>query len=194
MDYVVEYFNEIKKDYPKMKEACAQFEQESEAFCRRIGLDMDAFNMEMNPDHPDEAIFHMPKLTERDLAMLGAYLANREKMYILETGVSNIADEELRYLVGAYYLQGKKQATIASEIGHTKSYVSKKLNEAESTMLEAIRSYLDWKYNVPGGRDCPWAGQWENRYMREQDVRNNKLRMPDLSKMPWMNTLHKMGL
>lgn len=193
MDYVVEYLDEIKKDYPKMKESCERFEQENAAFCQRIGLDTDAFNIETHPDHPDEAIFQMPRLSERDRAVLGTYLGNREKMYIMEKCVRGIADEEIRNLAEAYYLKGKKQPAIAAEIGHTKSYVSKKLDKAESNMLETIRNYFDWKYSVPGGRDCSWAGQWENRYMREQDVINNNLRLPDLSEMPWMKILHRMG-
>jgi len=193
MDYVVDYLNEIKKDYTKMQESCAQFEQENATFCRRIGLDMDAFNIEKHPDHPDEAIFLMPKLSERDQAVLGSYLGNREKMYILEKSVRSIADKEIRSIAEDYYLTRKKQPAIAAEIGHTKSYVSKKLDKAECSMLEIIRNYFDWKYSVPGGKDCSWAGKWEDRYMRRKDIANNIMRMPDLSKMSWMKTLHKMG-
>lgn len=194
MDYVVDYLDEIKKVYPKMKESCAQFEQENAAFCQRIGLDTDDFNLEKHPDYPDEAIFRMPRLSERDLAVLGTYLGNREKMYILEKCGRSIADEEIRSIAESYFLQGEKQSAIAAEIGHTKSYVSKKLNKAEGDMLETIRNYFDWKYSVPGGRDCPWVGQWEDRYMRLKDIENNNLLLPDLSKMPWMKTLRKMGL
>ena len=194
MDYIVDYLNEVKKTYPDMKESCAQFEQANEAFFQRLDLDMDAFNREKHPDHPDEAIFQMPKLSERDQGRLGAYLGNRERMYVLEKGVHSIADEEIRYLAEAYYLQGTKQAALAAEIGHTKSYVSKKLDKAECVMLDEIRRYFDWIYNVPGGRDCPWAGQWENRYMRLQDIKNGDLRLPDLSKAPWMKTIRKMWL
>jgi hypothetical protein len=58
-----------------------------------------------------------------------------------------------------YYLERKTQVKIASEIGRTKSYVSKRLDKAEKgDMAESIDRYFVRKYTVPEGKNCFWAG------------------------------------
>ena len=108
-DYALRYIDEIRKDYRKMRENCARFEREHRAFCKRIGLDMNAFNINKHPDYPSEDAFLLPNLSERDREMLGGYLDQQEKMYLLEQGVRNIADEDTRRIARAYYLERKPQ-------------------------------------------------------------------------------------
>lgn len=191
--YAVSLLEEIKKGYQKMKESCALFEREHEGFCRRIGLDGDAFNIEAHPDHPAQEVFQLANLSERDRAMLGEYLGNREKMYLLEQCVRSIADDDARRLAEAYYLDRKSQPEIAAEIGRSKSYVSKKLDKAEKDMAKTIDRYFEWKYDVPGGKHCPWAGEWERQYMTQRDAEHGIIRLPDFSAIPWMKSLRRMG-
>ena len=191
--YAVNLLNEIKKDYQKMKDSCSSFEREHEGFCRRIGLDWDTFSIEAHPDHPAPEVFLLANLSERDRAMLGEYLGNREKMYQLEQCVRNIADDDARRLAEAYYLDRKSQPEIAAEIGRSKSYVSKKLDKAEKDMAATIERYFEWKYDVPGGTNCPWAGEWERQYMTRRDAEHGIIHLPDFSSMPWAKSLRRMG-
>jgi hypothetical protein len=184
---------EIKKGYQKMKESCALFEREHDRFCQRIGLDGDAFNIEAHPDHPPQEIFQLANLSDRDRTMLGEYLGKREKMYLLEQCVRNIIDDDMRWLAEAYYLDRKSQPEIAAEIGRSKSYVSKKLDKAEKDMAATIERYFEWKYDVPGGKHCPWAGEWERQYMTQRDAEHGIIRFPDFSSMPWVKSLRRMG-
>lgn len=194
--YAVGYWNEIKKDYQKIKENCAIFEQEHAGLCDRLGLDMAAFDVGRHPDHPPQAIFKKLILSDRDRKLIGVYLSNREKMYLMEKCISNISDDEIRKLAEAYYLERKSQQEIAVDIGHTKSYVSKKLDAVEKNVVfETIDRYFAWKYSVPGGRDCIWNSQWERDYMWQQDVHRGIFRydmlQPDMS---WVKKLQRLGL
>lgn len=192
-EYAVGYLNEIKKEYQNMKESCALFEREHGSFCRRISLDLDAFDRKLHPGHPAQEIFQMANLSDRDRAMLGEYLDRREKMYLLEQCVSAVEDEDIRRIAAAYYLDRKSQLGIAVAIGHSKSYVSKKLDKAEKDMAETIDQYFAWKYSIPGGKDCPWAGTWERKYMQQQDAVRGIVHLPDFSAMPWVKSLRRMG-
>ena len=192
-EYAVGFLKEIKKGYQVMEESCLSFEIEHESFCRCLKLDMCAFDIDVNPDYPSEKIFQLGELSESDRQMLCEYLGNREKMYLLEQCVRNIEDNDLRQIAHAYYIERKGQPDIATDIGHTKSYVSKKLKKAEKTMPETIDRYWDWKYDIPGGRDCAWAGEWEYGYMKRKDMQHGILRFPVLPELPWANTLRRMG-
>ena len=193
-EYAAGYLDEMKKGHAAMKERCETFETAHGSFCARIGLDIDAFNIEKHPEHPAEGIFMAMRMSERDRELLGGYLRDREMMYLLEQCVRNIKDDETRLLAEAYYLQGKKQMEIAKEVGHGKSYVSKRLDKAEKgDMAETIDIYLAWKYGVPGGKDCFWAGDIEKSYMWRQDAMRGTVRMRDISKLPWVKELHRMG-
>ena len=193
-EYAMKFLKEIKKDYQKMKESCVRFEDEHRASCQRIRLDLDAFNIKKHPEYPAREIFQLPTLSDRDRRVFGEYLANREKMYLLEQCVNSIADEDTRQIAGMYYLERKTQQDIAAEIEHTKSYVSKKLNKIEKGIMpETIDRYWGWKYNVPAGSTCFWAGQWEQRFMRHQDALRGNLRLPRLSDIPWVKKLKRAG-
>ena len=193
-EYAVGMLDEFKKDYQKMKERCVLFEQEHEGFCRRLGLNQDDFDTEKHPDHPEPKAFQLAKLSDRNQHMLSGYLADREKMYILEQCVRNIPEEDVRSMAEAYYLERKTQPEIAAKMGRTKSYVSKKLDRVEKgTMAETVDRYLAWKYGVPGGKSCFWAGEWEKRYMQHQDALHGIIHLPDLSKAPWVKQLRRMG-
>ena len=191
---VADYLDGIKKSYQKLKESCTLFEQEHKDFCLRIGLDLDAFNLKVHPEHPAEGIFQMVNLSDRDRQMLGEYLGNREKMYLLELCVRNIDDEDTRRLAEAYYLERKTQLEIASEIDRTKSYVSKHLDKAEKgVMADTIDSYFAWKYNVPGGKTCCWAGKWEKQYMWNQDLGHGIIPRVNWEEFAWMKNIRRMG-
>ena len=192
--YAAAFLDEIKKDYQKLKEKSSSFECDQTDFCKRIGLDLDAFNIELHPTHPSEAIFNVVNLSDRDRKLLGEYLGSREKMYLLEQCVRSITDDDTRQIAESYYLERKSQPEIAAEIGHTKSYVSKRLDKAEKgEMASAIYRYFAWKYTVPGGKSCFWAGKLEKQYMREQDARRLIFHMPELPDMSWMKNLRRMG-
>ena len=104
-------------------------------------------------------------------------------------------DDDTRRIAEAYYLNRKSQPEIAAQIGRTKSYVSKKLDKAENgSMVETIDRYFAWKYSIPGGKDCFWADEQERQYMRKQDALHGIIRLPEVSKMPWMKNLRRMGL
>lgn len=192
--YAIGYLDGMKKDYQKMRERCTRFEQEHKGTCQRIGLDLDAFNIEKNPDHPAQEIFQLAQLTDRDRQVIGEYLSNREKMYIMEQCVRCISDDDSRWLAKMYYLKRMTQPEIAAAIGRTKSYVSKRLDKAEQgEMAEAIDGYFAWKYSVPGGKNCFWASEWEEKYMRDMDAANGILRMPTMPGMLWIKSLKRMG-
>jgi hypothetical protein len=192
--YALHYLDEIKKDYQKLKEKCGLYEREQRDFFQRIGLDLDAFNIDSHPEHPAEDIFNVLNLSDRDRQMLGEYLDSREKMYLLEQCVRSITDEDTRCIAKAYYLERKTQPEIATKIGHTKSYVSKRLDKTEKDeMAETIDRYFAWKYSVPGGKDCFWAGEQEKLYMREQDARHLIFHLPKMPDMSWMKSLRRMG-
>ena len=192
--YAAGYLDEIKKDYKKLKKQCSILEHDQGDLYRRIGLDLDAFNIKLHPVHPAEDVFNAVSLSDRDQTILGEYLDSREKMYILEQCVRSITDDDTRQIAESYYLERKSQPEIAAEIGHTKSYVSKRLDKAEKgEMASAIDSYLAWKYTVPGGKSCFWAGNLEKQYMREEDARHLIFHMPELPNMSWTKTLRRMG-
>ena len=190
-EYAIGYLQDIKKDYQKMKERCVSFEQDHAGFCQRIHLDMNAFSLPLYPDYPAQDIFRPGSLSERDRLMLGNYLRDREGMYLLEQCVRNIQDDDIRQLAELYYLERKTMPEIATELVRSKSYVSKKLDKAEkSDMPQVIDDYFEWKYSVPGGKDCFWAGQWETKYMHAQDARRGIIHLPDMS---WMKKLKRLG-
>lgn len=192
--YATHYLDGIKKDYQKLKEKCRRLERDQRDFFRRIGLDLDAFDIELHPTHPAEAVFNVVDLSDRDRELLSEYLDSREKMYLLEQCVRSITDDNTRRIAESYYLERKSQPEIAAEIGHTKSYVSKRLDKAEKgEMASAIDRYLAWKYTVPGGKSCFWAGKLEKQYMREEDARHLIFHMPELPDMSWMKKLRRMG-
>ena len=178
---VIAYFEDMKKDFQKLKESCDLFEQEHRDFCLRIGLDLDAFNIQLHPNHPPQEIFRKPNISERDMMMLGRYLSNREKMYILEQGVHSITDESIRQIAEAYYLERKNQQEIAAEIGCTKGTVSKKLSKAEKeTMVKTADRYFDWKYGATRGMYCFWADDCEKKYMRHRNAMRGIVRSPEI--------------
>ena len=192
--YAEGYLDRIKKDYQKLKEKCGLLEHDQSEFFRRIGLDLDAFNMELHPVYPAEDVFNVVDLSDRDRKIVGEYLDSREKMYLLEQCVRSITDDDTRRIAESYYLERKSQPEIAVEIGHTKSYISKRLDKAEKgEMASAIDRYLAWKYTVPGGKSCFWAGNLEKQYMREQDARHLIFHMPQLPDMSWVKKLRRMG-
>ena len=192
--YATHYLDGIKKDYQKLKEKCRRLERDQRDFFRRIGLDLDAFDIELHPTHPAEAVFNVVDLSDRDRELLSEYLDSREKMYLLEQCVRSITDDDTRRIAESYYLERKSQPEIAAEIGHTKSYISKRLDKAEKgEMASAIDRYLAWKYTVPGGKSCFWAGNLEKQYMREQDARHLIFHMPQLPDMSWVKKLRRMG-
>ena len=194
-EFAMGYLDGIKKDYQKMKECCTLFEQEQKSLLALIGLDLNAFSIKIHPEYPALEVFQLAKVSERDQQKLAAYLSKREKLYLLEQCVRSIIDDDTRRIAEAYYLERKPQPEIAAEIGRTKSYVSKKLDKAEKeSMVETIDRYFAWKYSIPGGKDCFWADEKERQYMRKQDAQHGILRLPDVSKMPWMKTLRRMGL
>jgi len=189
--YATRYLDGIKKDYRKLKEKCGLLECDQSDFFRRIGLDLDAFNIELHPVHPAEDVFNAVNLSDRDRKIVGDYYREREKMYLLEQCVRSITDEDTRRIAESYYLDRKSQPEIAAEIGHTKSYVSKRLDKAEKgEMVSAIDRYLAWKYTAPGGKSCFWAEELEKQYMREEDARHLIFHMPDLS---WLKSFRRMG-
>ena len=103
-------------------------------------------------------------------------------------------EQATRNIAESYYLERKSQPEIAAEIGHTKSYISKRLDKAEKgEMASTIDRYLAWKYTVPGGKSCFWAGKQEKQYMREQDARHLIFHMPELPDMSWVKKLRRMG-
>ena len=192
--YAAGVLDGIKKDYQKLKEKCGFIERDQSDFFRRIGLDLDAFNIELHPVHPAEDVFEVMDLSDRDRKTVGEYLDSREKMYLLEQCVRSITDDDTRNIAESYYLERKSQPEIAAEIGHTKSYISKRLDKAEKgEMASAIDRYLAWKYTVPGGKSCFWAGKLEKQYMREQDARHLIFHMPELPDMSWVKKLRRMG-
>lgn len=192
--YVAGFLDGIKKDYQKLKEKCGFIERDQSDFFRRIGLDLDAFNIELHPVHPAEDVFEVMDLSDRDRKTVGEYLDSREKMYLLEQCVRSITDDDTRNIAESYYLERKSQPEIAAEIGHTKSYISKRLDKAEKgEMASTIDRYLAWKYTVPGGKSCFWAGKLEKQYMREQDARHLIFHMPELPDMSWVKKLRRMG-
>lgn len=189
--YATRYLDGIKKDYKKLKEKCSLFERDHNDFFRRIGLDLDAFNIELHPVHPAEGVFNVVNLSDRDRKIIGDYYRDREKMYLLEQCVRSITDDYTRQIAKSYYLERKSQLEIGAEIGHTKGYVSKKLDKAEKgDMASAIDRYFAWKYTVPGGKSCFWAEELEKQYMREEDARHLIFHMPDLS---WLKAFRRMG-
>lgn len=192
--YAAGFWDGIKKDYQKLKEKCGFIERDQSDFFRRIGLDLDAFNIELHPVHPAEDVFEVMDLSDRDRKTVGEYLDSREKMYLLEQCVRSITDDDTRNIAESYYLERKSQPEIAAEIGHTKSYISKRLDKAEKgEMASTIDRYLAWKYTVPGGKSCFWAGKQEKQYMREQDARHLIFHMPELPDMSWVKKLRRMG-
>ena len=192
--YATRYLDGIKKDYQKLKEKCRLLERDQRDFFRRIGLDLNAFNIELHPVHPAEDVFNVLDLSDRDQEFLSEYLDSREKMYLLEQCVRSITDDDTRRIAESYYLERKSQPEIAAEIGHTKSYVSKRLDKAEKgEMVSAIDRYLAWKYTAPSGKSCFWAGELEKQYMREEDARHLIFHMPELPDMSWMKKLRRMG-
>jgi len=194
-EFAISYLDGIKKEYQKMKESSALFEQEHKSLLALIGLDLDAFSIRIHPEYPAQEIFQLAKVSERDQQKLAGYLSKREKMYLMEQCVRSIIDDDTRRIAEEYYLNRKSQPEIAAKIGRTKSYVSKKLDKAENgSMIEAIDRYFAWKYSIPGGKDCFWADEQERQYMWKQDAQHGILRLPDVSKMPWMKALRRMGL
>ena len=169
--YAAGFLDGIKKDYQKLKEKCGFIERDQSDFFRRIGLDLDAFNIELHPVHPAEDVFEVMDLSDRDRKTVGEYLDSREKMYLLEQCVRSITDDDTRNIAESYYLERKSQPEIAAEIGR----------------------YLAWKYTVPGGKSCFWAGKQEKQYMREQDARHLIFHMPELPDMSWVKKLRRMG-
>ena len=196
-DFALAYLDAIKKSYQKMKESCAEFEQEHEGFCQRIGLDLFAFDFGVHPDHPAASVFKPGNLSERDQAELGQYLAKKEKMYLLKKCVHSIEDEDTRRIAEAYYLIRKSQPQISKEIGHSKSYVSKKLDKAENGIMpETIDRYFAWKYTVPGGKNCFWADVSEKRYMWNLDYQHGIIALPNVMEITknLNKALHHLGL
>ena len=94
----------------------------------------------------------------------------------------------------AYYIERRTQIEIAREVGHGKSYVSKKLDKAEKDMQEAASHYLDWKYNTPGGKNCYWAGDWEKKYMWYQDYLHGDVSLHNTVDTSWMEKIRRLGL
>jgi hypothetical protein len=192
--YAAGFLDGIKKDYQKLKEKCGFIERDQSDFFRRIGLDLDAFNIELHPVHPAEDVFEVMDLSDRDRKTVGEYLDSREKMYLLEQCVRSITDDDTRNIAESYYLERKSQPEIAAEIGHTKSYISKRLDKAEKgEMASTIDRYLAWKYTAPGGKSCFWAEELEKQYMREEDARHLIFHMPELPDMSWVKKLRRMG-
>ncbi len=177
---VIVYFEDMKKDFQKLKKSCDLFEQEHRDFCLRIGLDIDAFNIRLHPDHPPQEIFRKPNISERDMMVLGKHLSNREKLYLLEQAIHSIADVNVRRIAEAYYLERKNQQEIALEIGCTKSTVSKKLSKAEETMVKSVDRYFDWKYRATGGMYCFWAEECERKYLRHRNAMRGIVRSPGI--------------
>ena len=192
-EFAANYLKEIKKDYQKMKEACMVFEKEHASLCRQIGLDMDAFNIVLHPDHPAEGAFRPIKLSDSDKAIVGEYLGNRERMYVLEQCVRSIKDDNIRKLAEAYYIERKTMDEVGLEVGHGKSYVSKKLSKAEADMPGTVSRYFEWKHGVPGGKDCFWAGDWEKKHMWFEDYRHGNIRLLDAIDTSWMEKIKRLG-
>ena len=112
--YATRYLDGIKKDYQKLKGKCGLFERDHKDFFRRIGLDLDAFNIELHPVHPAEDVFDAMNLSDRDRKIVGDYYRDCEKMYLLEQCVRSITDDDTRMIAEAYYLERKSQPEIAA--------------------------------------------------------------------------------
>lgn len=137
----MKYIMDAIHRYPEMRDSCAATENQRPLLLQRVNINPMAFLPEAEPS---EELFVQPMLSGRDGALIDSYLADREKLYLLEHGIHGL-DEELKEFAEAIFLGGLTRAEIEQSYCLSQSTITRKRNEVIRQLAVEVDSYMNWK-------------------------------------------------
>lgn len=140
-DAAMKYIMDAIHRYPEIREACVSTESQRPLLLQRVNINPLAFRPEAEPS---EELFVQPELSGRDGALIDSYLADREKLYLLEHGILGL-DEELKEFAEAVFLGGLTRAEVEQSYCLSQSTITRKRNEVIRQLAVEVDSYMDWK-------------------------------------------------
>lgn len=143
-DEAMNYIMDAIQNYFELRRTCFLMENQRPALLRRLGINPTAFLPEAEPS---EELLVQPKLTGRDGARIDAYLAAREKRYVLEHGIE-VMGEEWRELAKAVILEKLTRAEVEEKFCLSQSSITRKKKELIRRLAVEVDAYMDWKASI----------------------------------------------
>lgn len=137
----VKFVKDAIRDYRKMKEQCEEFERRHPLIMKRSKVNPDSFVI---GDRNIEETFVIPRVAPSDQEMMDAYLCDKEKVFLLERGIS-ILDEEYRQLAEDFFIAKLSRAELEAKWHLSQATLTRHRNAAINTIALEVDDYMSWK-------------------------------------------------
>jgi hypothetical protein len=129
------------KNYRKMKQHCDDFETAYPSLIRRCEINADAF---LEDRYPTPDTFVEPDMGRGDQSKVDYYLAEREKVYLLEHSIWKM-NAELREVAESLFLVGLPWETIMKRQAISRMTLSRMRKAAILQVAAEVDDYMIWK-------------------------------------------------
>ncbi|MGN0986505.1 MAG: hypothetical protein ACI4OO_01560 [Otoolea sp.] len=135
------YVLDTVRRYHQMKSDCTELENKRPSLIQRGNIDVAAFDVN---DLLSENTFVDPVMTEADQKVMDQYLADKEKVYLLEYGIS-ILEEGQRSLAEDMFVKKMSRMELAEKWHFSQSTLTRHRKEIINSLALQVDAYMFWK-------------------------------------------------
>lgn len=138
-DEGITYVKTTIRDYKRMRKFCDDTERNNPSLLQRGGINLSAFNPELTPS---EETFVTPIVY--DQKKMDEYLDEKEKIYLLESGIYNLEDrhKEVAYML---FIEGASWKETMEIHCISKMTLCRIRKEAINQIALFVDQYMQWK-------------------------------------------------
>lgn len=140
-DEAILYVTRAAKQYVKMKEQCAHFEKQHPTIVKRGKIEPSAFSAE-NPSI--ESTFIIPKVSPWDQEMVDQYLADKEKVFLIERGFHTL-DEASRQLAEDFFIRRLSRTELEAKWHLSQATLTRYRKGILNDLALEVDDYMNWK-------------------------------------------------
>lgn len=129
------------KRYRQMKSDCTELENKRPSLIQRGNIDVAAFDVNILLS---ENTFVNPIMTEADQKVADKYLADKEKVYLFEYGISTL-EEGQRSLAEDMFVKKMSRAELIEKWHISQSTLTRHRKEIINRLALQVDAYMLWK-------------------------------------------------
>lgn len=135
----LQYVKTAIRNYKDMKKSCEEIEKNNPSLLQRGNINLTAFDPELNPS---EETFVTPRVY--DQKKMDKYLAEKEKVYLLESGIYNL-DNRHREVANTLFIERASWQETMEKHSLSKMTLCRLRNEAINQIALYVEHYMLWK-------------------------------------------------
>lgn len=137
----VKFVKDAVRNYRDMEEKCGEFERKHPSIIKRSKINPDSFVI---GGRNIEETFVIPRAAPGDQEMMDAYLSDKEKVFLLERGIS-ILDEGYRQLAEDFFIAKLSRAELEAKWHLSQATLTRQRNAIINNLALEVDDYMRWK-------------------------------------------------